>query len=162
MIAGLISAGGAPRELLLRWLAGEFELLVSPALLDEFERVLLRPKFRGYVAEAEVRSFIAIVRRLASVVADPFVRSGLTPDPHDDYLVALAQTTRAWPYGAATTRPLAEGVCGASRPDLSDPASTRSRRFTGFAAAGRVRRSPLRVCRLNLAIARAQRRVVEL
>ncbi|HET6277011.1 MAG TPA: hypothetical protein VFE16_13870 [Candidatus Cybelea sp.] len=42
------------------------------------------------MTEAEVRRFVAIVRRLATVVPNPAVRSGLTPDPHDDYLVALA------------------------------------------------------------------------
>jgi predicted nucleic acid-binding protein len=60
------------------------------ALLEEPGRVLPRPKFHGYVTEAEVRRFVAIVRRLATVVPNPAVRSGLTPDPHDDYLVALA------------------------------------------------------------------------
>lgn len=94
-IAGLISADGAPRALLLRWLGGEFELLVSPALVGELERVLLRPKFRRYVTEAEVRSFVAIVGQLASVHRDPPVQPGLTPHPHDDYLVALARTARA-------------------------------------------------------------------
>ena len=95
LIAGLISADGAPRDLLYRWLAGEFELVVSSGLLDELERVLLRPKFRSYVTEAEARSFVAIVRRLARAFPDPVVQPGLTPDPHDDYLVALARTTRA-------------------------------------------------------------------
>jgi len=78
----------------LRWLAGEFELLASTALLDELERVLLRSKFRTYVTEAEVGSFVAIAQ-LAIVSPDPPSQSGLTPDPHDDYLVALARSTRA-------------------------------------------------------------------
>jgi uncharacterized protein len=79
----------------LRWLAGAFELIASPALIDELERVLLRPKFRSYVTEAEARSFVSIVRRLATVFPNPSVEAGLTPDPHDDYLVALARTARA-------------------------------------------------------------------
>ena len=95
LIAGLISADGAPRTLLIRWLAGDFELLASPALLDELERVLLRQKFRSYLSEAEVRSFVAVIRRLAIIFADPPATAGLTPDPHDDYLVALARAARA-------------------------------------------------------------------
>ena len=79
----------------MRWLAGEFELLASTALLDELERVLLRSKFRTYVTGAEVRSFVAIIAQLATVSPDPPSQSGLTPDPHDDYLVALARSTRA-------------------------------------------------------------------
>jgi putative PIN family toxin of toxin-antitoxin system len=95
LVAGLISAEGAPRELLLRWLAGEFELIASPALLEELERVLLRPKFRSYVTEDEARRFVAIIRELASIAPEPPAQPGLTPDPHDDYLVALARATYA-------------------------------------------------------------------
>jgi len=36
-----------------------------------------------------------LLRRLSSVEADPEVMSGLTPDPGDDYLLALAQATGA-------------------------------------------------------------------
>ena len=93
MIAGFISADGAPRQLLLRWLAGEFELIASQALLEELERVLLRQKFRRYVSEKEARTFVAMVRELASISPDPPAQPGLTADPHDDYLVALARAT---------------------------------------------------------------------
>lgn len=95
MIAGFISADGAPRELLLRWLAGEFELIASPALLEELEGVLVRPKFRSYASEDETRRFVAIIRDLASIAPDPPAQRGLTADPHDDYLVALARATHA-------------------------------------------------------------------
>ncbi|HEY2473437.1 MAG TPA: putative toxin-antitoxin system toxin component, PIN family, partial [Candidatus Cybelea sp.] len=90
-----ISADSAPRKLLLRWLAGEFELLASPGLLEELERVLLRAKFRAYASEEEARRFVAIIRDLASISPDPPAQPGLTADPHDDYLVALARSTRA-------------------------------------------------------------------
>ena len=50
LISGLISAKGAPRSLLWLWLEGSFELIVCPALLAELQRVLLRAKFRPYVA----------------------------------------------------------------------------------------------------------------
>jgi uncharacterized protein len=80
---------------LLRWLAGEFELIASPELLDELERVLLRSKFRSSATEDEARRFVATIRELASVAPDPPAQPGLTADPHDDYLVALARATRA-------------------------------------------------------------------
>ncbi|MGP6156835.1 MAG: putative toxin-antitoxin system toxin component, PIN family [Vulcanimicrobiaceae bacterium] len=94
LIAGLISADGAPRALLLRWLGGDFELIVCPALLAELESVLLRPKFRGCATDEEVRDYVDLVRRLATVAPDPPARPGLTPDPKDDYLVALARASR--------------------------------------------------------------------
>lgn len=95
LISGLISGKGAPRSLLWLWLEGSFELIVCPALLAELERVLLRPKFRPYVTAQEVRAYVAMLRRLSSVEPDPEVTVGLTPDPGDDYLVALARATEA-------------------------------------------------------------------
>ncbi|MFL5796580.1 MAG: putative toxin-antitoxin system toxin component, PIN family [Actinomycetota bacterium] len=45
LIAGLISPRGTPARMLLRWHDGEFDLVVSRALIGELERVLARPKF---------------------------------------------------------------------------------------------------------------------
>jgi putative PIN family toxin of toxin-antitoxin system len=95
LIAALISAAGAPRALLQRWLAGDFELIVSPSLLAELERVLGRQKFRTYATEPEIRTYVALLRRLATIVPDPALISGLTPDPGDDYLVVLARASGA-------------------------------------------------------------------
>ncbi len=79
--------------LVQNWLRGDFELVVSPALLLELERVLLRPKFRQYVTELEVRAYVGLFRRLATIVGDPPLIVGLTPDPGDDYLVVLARAS---------------------------------------------------------------------
>ncbi len=55
----------------------------------------MRPKFRSYASEDETRRFVAIIRDLASIAPDPPAQRGLTADPHDDYLVALARATHA-------------------------------------------------------------------
>ncbi len=67
-----------------------FELVACPTLLDELERVLLREKFRAYVKTVELAAFVALVRGLAELRPDPAPVPGLTPDPGDDYLLALA------------------------------------------------------------------------
>jgi putative PIN family toxin of toxin-antitoxin system len=95
LISGLISAKGAPRGLLWLWLDGSFELIVCPVLLAELERVLLRPKFGPYVTVQEVRAYVALLQRLSSVELDPEATAGLTADPGDDYLVALARAAGA-------------------------------------------------------------------
>jgi uncharacterized protein len=95
LISGLITAKGAPRGLLWLWLDGSFELIVCPVLLAELERVLLHPKFRPYVTVQEVRAYVALLQRLGSVELDPEVTAGLTADPGDDYLVALARAAGA-------------------------------------------------------------------
>lgn len=95
--------------LVQNWLRGDFELVVSPALLLELERVLLRPKFRPYVTEPEVRAYAGLLRRLATMVPDPPLIVGLTPDPGDDYLAVLAR--------ASAVQTLVSGhLC-----DLADP-----------------------------------------
>jgi putative PIN family toxin of toxin-antitoxin system len=96
LIAALLSPRGTPAQLLIRWLHGEFDLLVSSALLGEVERVLQRPRFRRYVTEFEARSFVSALRGQAVIVDDPeHIEAGLTPDPGDDYLVALARSAGA-------------------------------------------------------------------
>jgi putative PIN family toxin of toxin-antitoxin system len=95
LISGLISAKGAPRSLLWLWLNGSFELIMCPLLLAELERVLLRPKFRPYITVHEVRAYVALLQRLSSAEPDPEVTAGLTSDPGDDYLVALARAAGA-------------------------------------------------------------------
>lgn len=91
LVAALISGHGAPRALLWSWLEGAFELVACPFLLAELEGVLLRRKFRTYVTAKEVRTYVGLLSRLAAVYPDPYVTPGLTPDPGDDYLVALAR-----------------------------------------------------------------------
>lgn len=95
LVSGLISARGAPRSLILLWLEGSFELITCRALLAELERVFLRPQFRSYVTVQEVQGYVALLGRLTSVEPDPEVTAGLTPDPGDDYLVALARAAGA-------------------------------------------------------------------
>ncbi len=90
LIAALLSRSGTPAQILLSWIRGGFELVVSPKLLDELRTTLLRPKFRKYVTVDEAEAYLALLQRRASVVVDPELHPGLTPDPGDDYLVGLA------------------------------------------------------------------------
>lgn len=75
---------------------GAFELLVSPLLLAELERALAYPKLRRRIAADDAERVVDWVRRSATLVEDPdqppAVRS---PDPGDDYLLALAAGRRA-------------------------------------------------------------------
>lgn len=95
LIAALISASGAPRQLLLRWLDGEFELLVSTALIAELDRVLEREKFRKYVTLSDAKSYVALFRRFGTFAPDVPSPPPLSSDPGDDYLLALAASQAA-------------------------------------------------------------------
>jgi putative PIN family toxin of toxin-antitoxin system len=91
LISALISPSGSPAKLLRAWEAGEFELVVSPALLEELRRALAHPKVARLIAADDADLFVAWLSRSAALAHDaanpPPVRSS---DPNDDYLIALA------------------------------------------------------------------------
>ncbi len=71
------------------------ELLVSPNLLAELARVLGREKFRRCTSEREAQAYVAFLRRFATLRADVESPARLSPDPGDDYLLALARSRSA-------------------------------------------------------------------
>ena len=91
LISAVLSPTGTPARLLLAWQAGAFELIVSPALLDELQRALAYPKLRRLIPVAEAEALGAWLADAATLAPDPGdpppVRSA---DPGDDYLIALA------------------------------------------------------------------------
>lgn len=102
LISAAISANGAPRELLVAWYTGRFEMIVSYDVLYELEAVLMRPWFRRKLAYADVIEYVMWIRERATFVPDAPPLEGLEgwyleprPDPDDVYLVALAKEHRA-------------------------------------------------------------------
>jgi uncharacterized protein len=73
------------------WIDDRIEVVVSPLVMAELERVLGRPKLRRYVDEPTAREYVERVQRHAAIVADPADVPSTTRDRADDYLVALAR-----------------------------------------------------------------------
>lgn len=94
-VAALLSPAGTPGQVLLAWVDDKYELIVSPQLLAELERVLRRPKFSRSISDAEITGLLDALREDATLAPDPPAEPGLTPDPKDDYLVALARAVDA-------------------------------------------------------------------
>jgi putative PIN family toxin of toxin-antitoxin system len=90
LVSAVLAATGPPAEALDRWRGGEFDLIVSAKLLGELEDVLLRPKFRGHVSEADASAYVDALAAEALLFPDPQDVAAVTADPDDDYLVALA------------------------------------------------------------------------
>jgi hypothetical protein len=90
LISAAISAGGAPRALLVYWYLGRFQMLVSYELLYELEAVLLRPKFRSKLTVSDVLTYVRWLREGAMFVNDaPPLEEWLLArfsDPDDAYL----------------------------------------------------------------------------
>ena len=99
LISAAISAVGAPRELLVAWYTGRFEMIVSYDLLYELEAVLMRPWFRRRLAFSDVVEYVMWIRERATLVPGvPPLEDWLVEplaDPDDAYLVALAKERRA-------------------------------------------------------------------
>jgi len=70
-ISALLSPAGRPATLVARWLAGDFELVISEGLLAELRRALAYPKIRSRVTEEEAAAFIDILGRTAMRLEDP-------------------------------------------------------------------------------------------
>jgi putative PIN family toxin of toxin-antitoxin system len=95
IISGLLSPAGNAARLLRAWEQGEFELVASPALVEELRRALAYPKLRRRISEEDAESvarWLTESATLADDAAEPPVRSA---DPGDDYLIALAASRQA-------------------------------------------------------------------
>lgn len=96
IISALLSPSGTPARLLLAWLDGAFELVVSETLIAELERALAYPKLRDRIRAEDAAELIAVLSRSAATVEDPPEPApARSPDPDDDYLVSLAQAASA-------------------------------------------------------------------
>jgi uncharacterized protein len=111
-VSVLLSPNGSPAQILDRWADGDFDVIVSPLLLAELERVLSRPKFAASIDRAQVDGLVTGLMEDGVLVEDPPADPGLTPDPGDDYLVALARVAGAQCIvsGDAHLRQLADAV----------------------------------------------------
>jgi putative PIN family toxin of toxin-antitoxin system len=90
-VSALLAPIGGPAQILERWADGQFDVIVSPLLLDELERVLRRPKFRKSIPLVQVDALLSALSEEGVWTDDPEAQPGATPDPGDDYLVALAR-----------------------------------------------------------------------
>lgn len=97
LISAVLSARGPSAEILRSSRCGTFELIVSELLIAELVRALAYPKLRKRISAEKATAFTGWLRRHSTVAEDPAdpppVRS---PDPDDDYLLALAIDQRAF------------------------------------------------------------------
>jgi putative PIN family toxin of toxin-antitoxin system len=95
LIAALLAPKGAPARLLVRWLSGDFELIVSDHLLSELGRALKYPKLRDRVSATEAVALSDLLKASATLAPDPPRPPKRSRDAGDDYLVALAASCSA-------------------------------------------------------------------
>jgi putative PIN family toxin of toxin-antitoxin system len=89
LISALLSSVSLPAHLIVLWREGKFDLLTSTVQLDELIRVTRYPKIRERLHPSLAGRLINEIRELAIPLTDlPVVT--VSPDPHDNYLLAMA------------------------------------------------------------------------
>lgn len=96
LISALLSPRGTPAQIVLAWLDGAFELVVSVKLLDELRRALSYEKLRSRISADEADELVELLRQSAEMHDDPDTPAPVrSPDPGDDHLIALARAANA-------------------------------------------------------------------
>jgi len=123
LVSALLRRDGTPANVLRAWENGLYELVASPGLLSELERVLRRPHLARNIARDTAADLVAAIRQDAILIDDPPPERHVPSDPDDDYLVALALTAGAHVIVTGDTALLALAF---DRPRILTPRDFRS------------------------------------
>lgn len=94
LVCSLIGRG-KPRQLWLRAVRGEFQLVLSRKMLEEFVEVISRTKFHRYVNERDVLDFLEVLSRMTKIVRTSSKFKVIKEDPEDNEILAAAYNVRA-------------------------------------------------------------------
>ncbi|MFM2059293.1 MAG: hypothetical protein RLY71_3678 [Pseudomonadota bacterium] len=94
LIAALISQGTPPDRLYEAWRDGRFDLVSSELQLEEVRRVTRREHVRLRIQPAEAGRMVNDLRALA-VLVNELPQVDVSPDPYDNFLLAMAQAAGA-------------------------------------------------------------------
>lgn len=94
LLSGIISPTGTPAALIEAWLDRRFTLISHAIQLDELREVSRRPGIRALVRPAEAGRLINQIKLVAEIPSTlPSVER--SPDPRDDFLLALCEAGKA-------------------------------------------------------------------
>ncbi len=86
---------GTPPDLLYQcWRQGRFDVASAEQQLEEMNRVSRRPYFQKRIRPSEIGRMINEIRRLA-MICEPSRLVSVSPDPDDDFLLAVAGMAKA-------------------------------------------------------------------
>ena len=95
LASGLIDNGGAPRQIINRWLDDSFELVLSKHILDELDRTLMKPYFQSAASTVWSTTLRHRLRTHALFVETTGSLRGVASHPEDDPVVETAVTGQA-------------------------------------------------------------------
>lgn len=94
LISALTVRGTPPDRLYELWKEGRFQLATCERQMEAINRVSRRPFFRERIRPSETGRMINDIRHLA-VMCDPLPSVERSPDPNDDWLLAVEEKVQA-------------------------------------------------------------------
>lgn len=94
LISGLISPAGAPADIFSAWEDGRFELLTCAEQMSELRTTLKKPKVAALIHPHNAGRLVNQIRKLA-VLVEALPRVHRSPDPEDDFLLAMCEARQA-------------------------------------------------------------------
>jgi putative PIN family toxin of toxin-antitoxin system len=94
-VSAVINPYGTPARTVEAVADGTIIAVVTQHLLDELAAVLIRARFRRWITVADAIAFVESLGGHADLSDDPGPPTAGVRDPHDDYLVALAEDAEA-------------------------------------------------------------------
>ena len=94
LVSALIAPVGKPAAIVDAWLDGKFTLLTCATHVDELRSTLQKPRVAELVKLHKAGLLVNQVKKLAEDI-DPLPRVERSPDPADDFLLALSEAGKA-------------------------------------------------------------------
>ncbi len=91
-ISAIIRPNGHPAQIVKLWRVGLIELAISPAILEEFEAVVYRPRIQQKynLSDADIAEYLEVLRTFAVLVPGTITVNAVPDDPDDNIIIACA------------------------------------------------------------------------
>lgn len=92
LISGTLSSKGPASSLIERWIKGDFQLVISPSILDEYYDVAARERIKKHFGptEEKMKRFLVLLTKASVMTEDSYTVERLTTDPTDNKFLACA------------------------------------------------------------------------
>jgi putative PIN family toxin of toxin-antitoxin system len=94
IVSALLAPAGKPAAIIRIWLDWKFTLLTCAAHLDDLRSTLQKPGLSERIKPHNAGRLVNPVKKLAEDI-DPLPRVERSPDPTDDFLLALSEAGKA-------------------------------------------------------------------
>ncbi len=94
LVSALIAPAGKPAAVINSWLDGKFTLLTCATHIDELRTTLHKPRIAELIKPFKAGRLVNQVKKLAEDI-DPLPPVQRSPDPTNDFLLAMAEAGKA-------------------------------------------------------------------